>query len=109
MTGLYASTVSNFICCFIDSSSSLNGSPIFLQKTPTSTDKTGVFTWPNQPTENVQQVYRKVQRCHSEKNNYDEVRRVDLSGRLIGNLIFFVFFSLAGLEIDQRKLRFHAR
>lgn len=54
------------------SSSSLNGSPIFLQKTPTSADRTGIFTWPNQPTDNVQQVYRKVQRCHSAKNNYDE-------------------------------------
>ncbi|KAJ6648752.1 Inositol polyphosphate multikinase [Pseudolycoriella hygida] len=55
-----------------NSSTSLNSSPTFQLKTPTSADKTGVFTWPNLPTENVQQVYKKVQRCHSEKNNYDE-------------------------------------
>jgi len=71
-----------------NSSTSLNGSPKF-QKTPTSADKAGVFTWPSQPTENVQQVYRKVQRCHSAKNNYDEDLKSikENYGFMLGNLI----------------------
>lgn len=52
----------------INKANSLNGSPT----TPLSGDTNGKFQWTVKPTE-THQVYKKVQRSHSSKNNYDEV------------------------------------